>query len=227
VAARTPEGTTFFFGAFDWRAGTVVRYVRAGDRLVAASPVSDNQIFARHAQPAPPLMLAKVVGGVPALALLGVGLAVWRGRRARPLGPLPRGSAALVAAVFYLATLPLLSPAHAQCPVDPTKGPPPPGTLFYHTDHLATLQLLTNESGQVVERLVHRPYGAVGGVYDPAGFVLAESRSPYLFTGHRADDGTGLIYMGARYFEPGLGMFVSHDPAAQFFSHTATATGTR
>jgi len=32
------------------------------------------------------------------------------------------------------------------------------------------------------------------------------------FAGHRYDDSTGLIYMGARYYDPALGRFISPDP---------------
>jgi RHS repeat-associated protein len=216
VAARGPEGTTLFFGAFDWRAGTVVRYLRVGERLIAASPVSDSGVFAAHTPASPPVVVARVVGGAVALGLLGVALVVPGRRRLGPLGRPRRGSVALLAMAVFLAQLPAL-PADAGCP-DPTTGPPPPGTLFYHPDHIGTPQLLTDDRGTLVERLVHRPYGALGGVFDRTGAQLEESQSAYLFTGHRASDATSLIYMGARYFDPGLGMFVSQDPADQFFS---------
>jgi RHS repeat-associated protein len=217
VAARTPEGTTFFFGLFDWRAGEVVRYFRAGDRLIAVSRVSDNAVFARHAQPGPPVMLARVLGALPGLALLGIGVAVSGRTRRRVAMRLHRRGVVVLALAFYVAQIPFLSLAWAQCP-DSTIGPPPPGTLFLHADHLGSPQLLTDRDGVLVERLVHRPYGQVGGVWDGTGASQGSSGAPFLFTGHRADDGTGLLYMGARYYDLGLGMFVSHDPAAQYVS---------
>ena len=218
VAARTPEGTTFFFGAFDWRpaTGTVVRYFGAGGRLLAASPVGDSGVFAMRARDVPPIVVARAIGGVAALGLFGLALVVPGRTRIRRFGKPRRGTLALLALAVFLAQLPPL-PADAQCP-DATTGPPPPGTFFYHSDHLGSPQLLTDDRGFLLERLVHRPYGALAAAYDRTSAELDDSRSPYLFTGHRADDGTGLIFMGARYFDPGLGMFVSHDPADQFFS---------
>src|SRR5262249_17291583 len=44
------------------------------------------------------------------------------------------------------------------------------------------------------------------------------SRADFGFTGHRAEDVTGLVYMGARYYDSALGLFVSQDPLGQFFS---------
>ena len=51
-----------------------------------------------------------------------------------------------------------------------------------------------------------------------SGASTSSSRSPFLFTGQRADANTGLVYFGARYYDPELGLFISHDPARQFVS---------
>lgn len=215
VGSSTSDGTTLFFPNFDWTNGSVTRHIRAGNRLVAASPVSDSNVFAWHARPDPPIMLAHLLGGSVALGLFGTVL-VLPGRRSHRQRR-RKTFFAMLLAVFVVTQLQIPSVAFAQCP-DPTVGPPPPGTFFLHADHLGSPQLLTSDTGTLLERIVDRPYGAVGGVTDSGGTAISESRSPYLFTGHRAADDTGLIYMGARYFDPGLGMFVSHDPSAQFFS---------
>ena len=36
--------------------------------------------------------------------------------------------------------------------------------------------------------------------------------NPYMFTGRRFDDETGLYYYRARYYSPGIGRFMSADP---------------
>ncbi len=203
VAAWTAAeaGTTFFFGAFDVRDdGVVVRHLSFGGLLVASSPVSGAMAVAR----AMPSTVADVAGGALAVALLGIAVSLPRRRRA----------VGTVAVLFLAAQLPWLPDAEAQC--DPTAGPPPAGAVFYHVDHLGSPQLLTDRAGNVLEHLVHRPYGATAGVYDAAGAGLVASRSPFQFTGHRADDGTGLLYFGARYYDAALGLFLSHDPAREF-----------
>jgi RHS repeat-associated protein len=226
VAAQTPQGTRLFFDAFDWHDDEIVRYFRVGDRLIASSPVADTGLLVAVPPSRRSIMLAQMVGGVPALGLLAIGLAL-AGRRRRGSGlhrRWVRRPAAVLVIAFYLAQLPSL-PAAVACPQDPTTATPPAGTIFYHADHLGSPQLLTNHQGAVLEHLVHRPYGMLGAVYDGAGTVVDESQSPFSFTGHRADDGTGLTYMGARYYDLALGMFVSHDPARQFASPYSYGAG--
>lgn len=61
----------------------------------------------------------------------------------------------------------------------------------------------------------------VGGdrKYDVWGAVRGNNKTGYSYNrycanlGHVADDDTGLIYMRARYYEPGTGRFISEDPA--------------
>ncbi len=73
-------------------------------------------------------------------------------------------------------------------------------------------------------------HGSVVGEVDPSGNVTASrkydvygavrasagtSTSNHKYCGslgHPSEDGTGLIYMRARYYEPGIGRFVSEDP---------------
>jgi RHS repeat-associated protein len=217
VAARTAEGTTFFFDDFDVRDGVVVRHVRADGRVIASSPVAAGWTLARGPIPAPGF--ARGVGGLASLVLLGFAFAPGR-RRLGPFGRVRRGWAAVVACLLFTGGLPV-APARAQC--DPTA--PPPGTLFLHPDHLGGPQLVTDAQGRVVERRVERPWGGTAGVYDAGGEAKDPPASAFGFTGHRADDGTGLLYFGARWYDPALGAFVSHDPARQFASPYAYGDG--
>jgi RHS repeat-associated protein len=214
VAARTSAGTTFFFGAFDVRDGIVVRHLRLGDRLVASSPVSAGTSVA--SVEAGRAVVAQAVGGSMVLVLLGAALAVPGRRRLGPFGRVRRSAVLLLAMGFLAADVVVPAPTRAQC--DPDPGVLPPGTFFYHVDQLGSPRLLTDRLGQVLEELVDRPYGTLGGVFDSTGASLAASRSAFQFTGHRGDDGTGLMYFRARYYDPALGLFVSHDPARQFMS---------
>ncbi|MFJ9432553.1 RHS repeat-associated core domain-containing protein [Streptomyces sp. NPDC101490] len=77
-------------------------------------------------------------------------------------------------------------------------------TQVYLTDALGTVVGLAHADGTVATRYT----------YDPNGQVTrtgAESTNPYTFTG-REDDGTGLLYHRARYYDPQTGRFISQDP---------------
>ncbi len=91
------------------------------------------------------------------------------------------------------------------------------GTLgqyyYYHYDGLGSVVALTDSDGAVVETY---SYDAFGGptIRNSAGMVISESSvgNPYMFTGRRLDDETGLYYYRARYYNPSIGRFISRDP---------------
>lgn len=206
--------TTFFFGAFDVRDGTVVRHLRIDGRLVASSPVAAASGLVAARPDGPATASAGTTGGIVALLLLGAALAVPGRKRVAGFGRVRRAAVAVVAALLWVAELPVAAPVVAQC--DATRASPPAGTVFYHRDHLGSPRLLTGADGAVLEHLVVRPFGVTAAVYDAGGNALAESRSAFQFGGHRGDDGSGLLYFGARYYDPALGLFVTHDPAREF-----------
>jgi RHS repeat-associated protein len=76
--------------------------------------------------------------------------------------------------------------------------------LYYHSDHLGSTNLITNSSGDVVEKTFHTPFGEVDGE-NPT----VETKVGY--TGHELDEGTGLVYMKARYYNPQTKQFISPD----------------
>jgi RHS repeat-associated protein len=75
---------------------------------------------------------------------------------------------------------------------------------WVHTDNLGSIQAETDEDGEVVHRKTYRPYGEV---LASEGERWSESRG---FTGQR-HDGSGLMYLHARYYDPTLGRFISPD----------------
>ena len=75
-------------------------------------------------------------------------------------------------------------------------------TKYQHTDALGSPVAVTNEAGAVIERTNFDPYGgAIGKVVDGLGY-----------TGHVMDPLTGLTYMQQRYYDQGVGRFLSVDP---------------
>lgn len=76
---------------------------------------------------------------------------------------------------------------------------------YYVTDALGSVVVVTDESGNVMERREYEPYGAqlTPAVQDGPGY-----------TGHVQDAATGLVYMQQRYYDPTIGRFLSTDPVA-------------
>lgn len=150
------------------------------------------------------------------------------GRRRRAVVGLRlgRGTVIFVTLISVTGTLPwplLIQPAAAQCggcecPPDP---PPPSELNFFQYDHLGSPLVITNGAGAVLEEIRYHPYGGVRARFNGAGAGIADP-SPdevrYEFTGYEAERNTGLSYANARFYDPELGSFLSHDPAAQQWS---------
>src|SRR6187401_3093373 len=81
------------------------------------------------------------------------------------------------------------------------------GTItYYHNDLAGSPIAATNSSGQVLWREGYRPYG------ERTTNSAASSSNDVWFTSRRQDVETGLVYMGARYYDPVTGRFASTDP---------------
>ncbi len=79
-------------------------------------------------------------------------------------------------------------------------------TIYYHNDLLGSPVVATNASGQVIWRESYRPYG------ERLTNDANAAANKMWFTSRRQDAETGLVYMGARFYEPVTGRFLSTDP---------------
>jgi len=79
---------------------------------------------------------------------------------------------------------------------------------YFHSDYLGSLRMISDQSGSVLTRVQYSPYGVVVGKL-PKNLKAI----PLTFAGHEFDEGNGLILMGARYYDPAIGRFVSADVA--------------
>jgi len=87
---------------------------------------------------------------------------------------------------------------------------------FYHSDHLGTAIILLDASGNIVYKQHYAPFGQKDKANTdkrPSTCNNGEEKDsfPYGFTGHFGDEESGLIYMGARYYNPAIGHFMTPD----------------
>jgi RHS repeat-associated protein len=77
---------------------------------------------------------------------------------------------------------------------------------YYHNDLTGSPLVATDASGHVLWRESYRPFG------ERLVNSAAAKGNDVWFTSRRQDVETGLVYMGARYYDPVAGRFVSIDP---------------
>ncbi|MFX0066947.1 MAG: RHS repeat-associated core domain-containing protein [Candidatus Hermodarchaeota archaeon] len=88
-------------------------------------------------------------------------------------------------------------------------------SYWYYQDGLGSVtDLREQSSGLFKETYEYDVYGKVT-IKDLEGNEIPESQfdNPYLFTGRRLDEKTGLYYYRARYYSPTIGRFLQRDPA--------------
>ena len=81
------------------------------------------------------------------------------------------------------------------------------GTVaWYLVDRLGSVNVLTDSTGAVIDRITYDGYGNIISETNPS----ASDR--YLFTGREFDRVTGLQYNRARYYDPTTGRWTTEDP---------------
>lgn len=93
--------------------------------------------------------------------------------------------------------------------LDPSWFPHPP-TLYFHSDHLGSAQYATNDLQELVQ---HDDFFPTGEVWEAQTEGRYTVRRVTRFTGKELDEGTGLYYFGARWYDPRLSQWISPDPA--------------
>ncbi len=76
---------------------------------------------------------------------------------------------------------------------------------YYHADGLGSIAALTDPQQNVVESYRYTAYG----VTTKTGDIV---NNPYRFTGREFDPEIGIYYYRARYYDPGVGRFITKDP---------------
>lgn len=84
-------------------------------------------------------------------------------------------------------------------------------TYYIHSDHLDTPQFLTDSSGVTVWISTTEPYGKSSIDEDPDGNGVSVAFN-FRFPGQYYDNESQLHYNYARYYDPGMGRYISADP---------------
>ena len=79
--------------------------------------------------------------------------------------------------------------------------------FFYHKDHLGSSNTILDSVGNILQWIEYLPYGEV--MVDEQH--SAAYATPYKFNGKELDEETGLLYYGARYFDPKIVSWLSTD----------------
>jgi RHS repeat-associated protein len=98
---------------------------------------------------------------------------------------------------------------------------------YAHRDHLGSIEVVTDENGNVLDQLAIEPFGSrkakdwASNIPTPELDALLDlaadhSRKARGFTGHEHLDRTGFIHMNGRVYDPVLGRFLSPDPIVQY-----------
>ncbi|NIV75467.1 MAG: type IV secretion protein Rhs, partial [Gammaproteobacteria bacterium] len=95
-------------------------------------------------------------------------------------------------------------------------------TDYVHTDHLGSVDAVTDADGQVVERASFDPHGRrrAADWSDASGSAINWLATTRGFTGHEHDPEVGLIHMNGRVYDPRLGRFLQPDTHVQFPAHS-------
>jgi RHS repeat-associated protein len=86
---------------------------------------------------------------------------------------------------------------------DPNGYLPFEEATYFQLDHLGSTRVLSDQQGQVTARMDYEPFGSL--------LPGISASDPYAFTGQRTEEGTGLYYYGARYYDPEVGRFITAD----------------
>jgi RHS repeat-associated protein len=86
-------------------------------------------------------------------------------------------------------------------------------TRYFHTDHLGSIAVITDENGSVVERDSYDAWGKrrfPNGADDPTGSITSQTTRG--FTGQEELTDVGLVHLNGRVYDPLIGRMMSADP---------------
>lgn len=86
------------------------------------------------------------------------------------------------------------------------------GSYFYLKDGLGSINAITTETGNIVQRYIYSSFGKLLKVVDSIGAESTTIKTSYSYTNREFDEETGLFYYRARYYDSHNGRFLQEDP---------------
>ncbi len=195
--------------------GELIKYYFAGDTRVAMKKEATENFVDGTANALP----LRIPPWCLVLLLCAVaGLLLGPGKRDIRLGVAVGPARAMGSTLLVLTMGPVL--LVAGCP--PENAP----IEHYHADHVGSTQAVTDGFGMLVQQVRYTPYGEIRDRFNGAGALVSPNDNyRHEFTGYETELESGLQYAGARYFDPEVGQFLSHDPERQYASPYAYGPG--
>jgi len=93
----------------------------------------------------------------------------------------------------------------SRCSVAVAQAQTQDTVIYYHTDAIGSVRMITDANGQVIARYDYLPFGE--------SWAPLSNRDVRQFAGKERDAETGLDYFGARYYSSAIGRFTTADSA--------------
>ena len=92
-----------------------------------------------------------------------------------------------------------------------------PNTYYYEKDHLWSIIRITSSTGWIIDEYSYTVFGKAYKkntlwVYKPVSSLKSAIGNTRLYTGREYDREINLYYLRARYYDAGMGRFISRDP---------------
>ena len=85
-------------------------------------------------------------------------------------------------------------------------------TYWTQTDHLGSVESLTDAAGTVVERYRYGSFGRLSVLAPDFSPRASAPLIPFTYTGREWEPEVGMYFFRARFMDPRLGRFISQDP---------------
>jgi RHS repeat-associated protein len=91
---------------------------------------------------------------------------------------------------------------------------------YFHRDHLGSTEAISNAAGNYVEGFSYDPWGKRRNLDGSDAASITANNDRYGYTGQEMLDGTGLVHLNGRVYDPLLGKFQAADPYVDRWSET-------